>query len=196
MSRVQPIRDFKRVKAIKNLLKGSAQETGNPRDYLLFTLGINFALRISDLLQLKIGDILDEKGKVRDFILIKEKKTSRAARIRINENSREAIEYFLRNTPDWNYSDPLFKSKRSGKSLDPSRVYRLIQKWTSQVGLTKENYGTHTLRKTWGYMARKRFAVPVELIQTKFGHSSPAVTKAYIGIEDDEIENVESEVNL
>ncbi len=130
------------------------------------------------------------------FILLKEKKTARAARIRINDNSREAIQYFLENTADWSYEEPLFKSLRSEKPLDPSAVYRLIQKWTEAVGLTKENYGTHTLRKTWGYMARKRFSIPIELIQAKFGHSSPAVTKAYIGIEDGEIENVESEVNL
>ncbi|MDA3793051.1 MAG: tyrosine-type recombinase/integrase [Elusimicrobia bacterium] len=192
MAKVQPIRDLKRIKAIKNMLKGS----GAPRNYLLFTLGINFALRISDLLKLRITDILDKKGTVRGFILLKEKKTARAARIRINDNSREAIEYFLENTEDWSYEEPLFKSKRSERPLDPSAVYRLIQKWTAAVGLTKENYGTHTLRKTWGYMARKRFSVPIELIQAKFGHASPAVTKAYIGIEDDEIENVESEVNL
>jgi hypothetical protein len=58
MSKVQPIRDIKRVKAIKNMLKGS----GTPRNFLLFTLGINFALRISDLLKLHITDILDEKA--------------------------------------------------------------------------------------------------------------------------------------
>ncbi len=57
MAKVQPIRDLKRIKAIKNMLKGS----GTPRNYLLFTLGINFALRISDLLKLRIADVLDKR---------------------------------------------------------------------------------------------------------------------------------------
>lgn len=174
------------------MLKGS----NNPRDFLLFTLGINFALRIGDLLNLHICDILDNNGKVKGFILIKEEKTLKGRRIKINENAKDAINYFLKNTKNWEYDEPLFKSKRSVKPIDPSLAYRLIQKWTESVGLTKENYGTHTLRKTWGYMARKRFSIPIELIQAKFGHSSPAITKAYIGIEDDEIENVESEVNI
>lgn len=72
MEFVQPIRDKKQIEAIKKYLRGS-----NLRDYCLFTLGINSALRVSDLLKLKISDILDEKKKVKDRIQIKEKKTGK-----------------------------------------------------------------------------------------------------------------------
>jgi len=63
------------------------------------------------------------------------------------------------------------------------------------VGLTGR-YGGHTLRKTWGYMARKYHGIPIELIQEKLGHTTPAVTRRYIGITDDEITDVENRVNL
>ena len=45
-------------------------------------------------------------------------------------------------------------------------------------------------------MARKYHGVPIELIQAKLGHTAPSVTRRYIGITDDEIENVENHVNL
>ncbi len=52
------------------------------------------------------------------------------------------------------------------------------------------------MRKTWGYMARKYHGITIELIQEKLGHTTPAVTRRYIGITDDEIEDVENRVNL
>gem|GEM_PF-3396053 len=67
--------------------------------------------------------------------------------------------------------------------------------WTEDVGLTQGRYGTPTLRRTWGYQARKR-GVPTELVQAKLGHRSPVVTKRYIGITADEIEDVEEQVEL
>jgi len=75
-------------------------------------------------------------------------------------------------------------------------AWRLVNRWCREVGLTEGSYGGHTLRKTWGYMARKYHGVPIELIQAKLGHSTPAVTRRYIGITDDEIEDVENHVNL
>lgn len=55
--------------------------------------------------------------------------------------------------------------------------------------------GPTLLKKTWGYQARKQGG-PIELIMEKLGHNSPIVTKCYIGITDDEIEDVENHVNL
>jgi integrase len=59
MNFVEPIRDRKKIAQIKNLLRGQ----GRFRDLLLFTVGVNTALRISDLLQLRIGQFLDERGR-------------------------------------------------------------------------------------------------------------------------------------
>ena len=58
MNRVEPIRDARKISAIKNLLKGAERW----RDYTLFVLGINFGLRIDDLLSLQVKDVVDESG--------------------------------------------------------------------------------------------------------------------------------------
>ncbi len=62
MNEVQPIREKRQINAIKKALRG--------RDLLLFTLGINSGLRISDILALKVGDV---RGK--DFVAITEVKS-------------------------------------------------------------------------------------------------------------------------
>ncbi len=71
----------------------------------------------------------------------------------------------------------------------------LDQNWCKEVGLDSKRIGTHTLRKTWGYQARKK-GITIEQISEKLGHRSSIVTKRYIGINQDEINKIEDEVCL
>jgi integrase len=188
MNPVEPIRSLGKLLEIKRRLKRR-----NPRDYLLFTLGINTALRVSDLLSLRIRDVVEESGEVKEFLTLRERKTGKDKRIKLNDSAREAIEFFL-SKADAQPSEWLFKSPRTGKPLTRVQAWRLLNGWAREVGIT-DRIGTHSLRKSWGYQARKA-GVPLELIQAKLGHSSPAITRRYIGITADEIEDVESRVNL
>jgi integrase len=63
---VKPIRDLKKIEAMKRMLH-------NKRDILLFTMGINTALRISDLLSLTIN-VRDNKGKLLQAVRLKNRK--------------------------------------------------------------------------------------------------------------------------
>jgi len=86
MNTVEPIRDIQKILAIKRILK----EQSNPRDYLLFTMGINFALRINDLLSLKVRDLLNKKGEIVDYIHLREQKTKKGKKIKINKAVKDA----------------------------------------------------------------------------------------------------------
>lgn len=66
---VQPIRSSEKLDDMKWSLKRHCSE----RDYILFLLGINTGLRVTDLLSLKIKDI---EGKME--VIIKEGKTKKA----------------------------------------------------------------------------------------------------------------------
>ena len=189
MNIVEPIRDQKKVLAIKRNLK----EEKNPRNYLLFVAGVNLALRISDLLALKVKDILDKQGNIKEFIHLREKKTKRQIKIKLNETVKEALNYYLSQARVTDPEQYLFKSQRGDRPLDRVRTWDLIQKWTKEVGLDGERYGTHTLRKTWGYQARKQ-GVSIEKINEKLGHRSVIVTKRYIGITQEEINLLEDEI--
>lgn len=189
MNTVEPIRSRFKILAIKRNLK----EEKNPRNYLLFVAGVNLALRISDLLSLKVKDILDKQGNITEFIHLKEKKTKRQVKIKLNNTVKEALNYYLSKARVTDPEQYLFKSERGNRPLDRVRAWGLIQKWTKEVDLEGERYGTHTLRKTWGYQARKQ-GVSIEKINQKLGHKSVEVTKRYIGITQEEINLLEDEV--
>jgi integrase len=65
----------------------------------------------------------------------------------------------------------------------------LIKKWTQAINL-KRNYGTHTLRKTWGYQQRVKYGVGFDVIAKRYNHSDPKTTMLYLGIEDKEVHSV------
>lgn len=106
----------------------------------------------------------------------------------------------LENTYPSGFEEPiyhahLFPGRRPGTHLSWRTLNYLVNKWTEMVGLTQGSYGIGTLRKTWGYQARKR-GIPIKLIQAKLAHSAPSITRRYIGITQDEISDVEERVEL
>ena len=191
MNAVEPIKSRFKILAIKRNLK----EEKNPRNYLLFVMGVNTALRISDLLSLKVKDVIDSKGDIKTYLHVKEGKTGRTAKIYLNNTVKEALNYYLNKSKGIDPDSYLFKSERSNKRLDRVRTWGLIQEWTKEVDLEGERYGTHTLRKTWGYQARIQ-GVSIEQISEKLGHKSVTVTRRYIGISQEEINQIEREVEI
>ncbi|MBA7542536.1 Tyrosine recombinase XerC [subsurface metagenome] len=191
MNYVQPIRDRKRISAIKGNLKKR-----DPRDFLLFTLGINTGLRISDILKLKVEDVKEHTGEIREILDLKEKKTRRQRFIYINDEVKNALEYFFDKTRLYDRDRYLFVSEvtKENKPISRVRAWQLIQSWCQEVGI-KGRVGTHTLRKTAGYHMRMS-GVALELIQEVLGHKSILMTKRYLGITDDEVAKVLKNFNL
>jgi integrase len=195
MNFVEPIRDKKKLAQIKNLLRGQQRF----RDLLLFTMGINTALRISDLLRLRIGHFLDEQGRLKRRFWVREQKRGKRHEIVVNNSIRAALEEYLVAYPD--IAEDLehfafFNTKADDYSLPIKRgqAWKFITSICLDVGL-RGNYGTHSLRKTWGYHARMQ-GVDLALIMHKLNHSSIAHTKRYLGITDAELQAVVERLNL
>ena len=91
---VEPIRDRRKITAIKNMLIGANRQ----RDLLLFVMGINTALRISDLLSVQIGQVLDEDGVCRKTFVIKEEKRGKRNVVTINDSVEETLSQYLART--------------------------------------------------------------------------------------------------
>ncbi len=191
MEYVEPIRDRKKIDDIKKILKAT-----NLRDYCLFTLGINSGLRICDLLNLKIKDVMDKKRKIKDRITIREQKTGKIKNFPIADTVKKVLmEYLI--TRNFSLDEPLFlsrKEKGGKQTIGRQQAYRIINKIVRMVGL-KEGYGTHTLRKTFGYHAYQS-GVDISILQKLFNHSAPCVTLAYIGITQDDLDDVYLNLNL
>jgi site-specific recombinase XerD len=184
---VQPIRDKKKIEQMKLYLKSHSL-----RDFTLFTLGINSGLRISDLLKMKVSDILDENGKVRDRITLREKKTGKMKTFPFSSNVIKALkEYviFIDTT-----QTALFASRKGEGAITRQQAYRILNEAAKAVGI-KESIATHSLRKTFGYQAYEA-GVDITRIQSILNHSSPKETLRYIGITQDELDDVYMELNL
>ena len=190
--RVEPIRDPEKLAAIKKLLK----EEAPARDYLLFVLGMNTALRIGDLLSLRVGDVIDPRGRARPTVLVQRSASEKGTRVRLNAAATEALRHYISQVGVGNRDAVLFCSRNSPRPLNRTQVWRLINGWCHKVGLTDSHYGAHTLRKTWGYMALRYHSIPLGVIQAKFHHSAPGITRRYLGVAGEKIENVETLVNL
>jgi integrase len=187
MNFVEPIRSPKKIAQIKNLLKGQNRY----RDLLLFTVGINTALRVSDLLSLRIGDFLDLDGTVRERFWIREAKRNKRNDIIINDSIVLALTEYRSAYPNAE-TDPrhftFFNTKTHdyGSPITRKQAWKVITTLCHEVGL-QGNYGTHTLRKTWGYHARQH-GVDLALIMHKLNHNSLAYTHRYLGITNEELE--------
>ena len=197
-NRVEPIRERKKITAIKNLLKGA----GKLRDYTLFVCGINFGLRIGDLLKLQVRDVkkLDNKDGIKDSFEVREQKTDKLNMVEINGSAQKTLRFlFSKTNLDTSFDNYLFYNTKETPGLKPiSRVqaYRLVRKWCESVGLTNLSVGTHTLRKTFGYHAWKN-GVSIEVLQKKFKHNFTSTTRRqYLGIEEADVKDSYHQVNL
>ncbi len=172
MSTVEPIRDVKKIKEIEEILFKQ-----NPRNCLIFSIGINCGLRISDILNLNVYDV-----KNKSYISVQEKKTGKYRRIPLNSKLKLMIKEYTENLY---CNSPLFISKYNNR-LERTYVYKVINNACKKVNLNC-NVGTHTLRKTFGYHHYKRFK-DIVMLQKIFNHSSSNITIRYVGIEQAEIE--------
>lgn len=177
--RVEPIRELKDIKTIKKLL------ANKPRDLALFTLGINTALRASDLLAITLGQV---RGlQVGESFPVREKKTGKVRTITLNPTVHDALQPWLKEIADLPNDNPIFDNGRNiGKSITVPYLNNLVKGWCRTINL-KGNYGSHTLRKTFGYIHwtihRTHLAILVEL----YNHSSVKETMKYLCIEDPHI---------
>lgn len=171
---VEPIRDRNKIELVKSILR----EKGS-RDYLLFLMGINSGLRISDILKLKVKDVRNKK-----YIELIEQKTNKYKRFPITISFKFELEEFIRgkSSEEW-----LFSSKRGKKPISRIQAYRIICKACVRAGITSR-IGTHTLRKTFGYHFYQENK-DIALLQCIFNHSTPNITLRYIGINQDIIDS-------
>lgn len=182
--KVDPIRDIKDIERIKNTLAGS------PRDVLLFTIGINTNLRASDIVALTVGQV--RHLRTLEDLELREKKTGKLRRITLNQAVIDAIAGFLSTLPDdVDGSAPLFPSQRGNYALTVPSVSRMVKGWCRAVKLNG-NYGSHSLRKTWGYHQRKTFGVDIPTLMECFNHSNQRQTLAYLCVQAEEVRQVYS----
>lgn len=156
-------------------------------------VGISSALRISDILNLKVKDVWNGKKPV-EYVELNEKKTGKYKRFPVTPNLNRAIKEYM-SEYNGNQDDYLFVS-RVGTNKPITRQYAnmMLNNACDMVGIT-EPFGSHGMRKTWGYWAFKQ-GISLDYISIALNHRSIAETKRYLGLLQEDLDNIYLQVNL
>ena len=179
------------------------------RDNMLFIVGINFGLRVSDLRTLRFSHLINDDCTFRDRFPILEKKTKNTRKhqrnryISINTAVVEAVTLYLENTPGVHLSDYMFRSASNNgcnenKPISKQAVDAMLKGVAKDLGLGNR-MATHSLRKTFAYhqmVMSGNDPRKLLLLQKMFGHSTAAQTLDYIGITSEEIDEAYRMLNL
>lgn len=194
MSTTQPIRNPIQLQAFKEYY---TDEKPNVRNYTLCILGLNTALRITDILHLKWGDVYDfSKETYFSHIAVTEQKTGKQNVIALNNTVIQTLQNYFDALPaPPTAQDYLFQSRKgTNLPLSRSQAFRIIKEAAQAVGLS-QHVSCHSLRKTFGYYAWQQGTPPV-LLMNIYNHSSFQITKRYLGIEQDDKDNVFLNISL
>ena len=184
-----PIRDKKQLYALTDYFLNKKQL----RNYVLVIFGAYTALRISDLLSLTWEDVYDfGKKQFRKHIDLTERKTGKTKRIALNKRILEALKkYFPHRKGKFIFCN----GRKEEKAISRVQAWRIITNAAKEINV-KGKIACHSLRKTFGYHAWKYMHTPLTLLVVIFNHSSVEVTKRYLGIEQDELDDVYLNIQL
>ena len=192
MGTSQPIRSLDELTAFRSYYLDKQVNLGN---YMLICMGLNTALRISDMLQLKWGNVYDfDRKHYAKHIVVCEGKTGKETRIAINNNLIDAFEMYMGSLKSVSGNDYIFTGKTKGTHLSRSQAFRIITHVAEALNM-ENGISCHSLRKTFGYYAWK-YGTPPAMLMEIYNHSSYEITKRYLGIKQDDRDNVFLKVNL
>jgi integrase len=178
MKTAEPIRSKAQVRE----LAAYYLKRGEIRNHVLIVMGVHTALRISDLLRLRWDDVYDfENRRVRDSVNITEKKTGKTKIIALSPHIKTALTVYAFAARPGAF---IIENKRTGKAISRIQAYRLIRAAAEALAFAVR-VSCHSLRKTFGYHAWKSGVSPV-VIMDIYNHSSLAVTQRYLGVTQDD----------
>ena len=171
-------------------IRTKLQIEGKKRDLALFNLAIDSKLRGCDVVAVRVDDVAPS-GYSMDRATIRQKKTGRPVRFELTDQTRQAIDDYLRLTGR-RAGQFLFAGRgNSDRGLTTRQYARLVLEWVASIGLDPAKFGTHSLRRTKAVLIYRRTG-NLRAVQLLLGHSKIESTVRYLGIEvDDAIEIAE-----
>lgn len=184
----EPIRDKEELRKLFEYYK--LEENKSERNHALISIGLNTALRIGDILNLKWDDVYDFPNRtLRKHIELSEDKTNKYRKVIINTSLRTSLRalYRKRKPKPEHY---IFSSERKPEvPISRIQAYRIVTKAAKACLKHPEHISCHSLRKTFGYHAWKQ-GIPLVIIMQIYNHSSFEITKRYLGINQDEQDEI------
>jgi integrase len=162
---------------------------------LLISIGVFTGLRISDLLTLKYSDLFDK-----EILILKEKKTDKHRSIKINADLQEILKRIVKSMELEDLNQLIFLNRYGTKAINKSyvnvKLKELFRKYNVRID---GNISSHTFRKTLGRRVMEKNDYSNQyliLLSELFNHSSPTITRRYLGIRDKEIHDIYDSISL
>lgn len=155
----------------------------------LFNLGIDTMLRYSDVSKLKVEDVLDWKGKIKDEINLKQKKTNQSHQVHLSDQTKKSLKKWLDESKKFEDDYIFTGTRKNGKlrreKLSHTTYSKLVKQWAKYLHLDPKDYSSHSLRRTRASFMYKQ-GVGLPIIMRLLGQRSIESTKEYLGIEQEE----------
>lgn len=154
---------------------------GRLRDRALFDLAIDSKLRGCDLVRIKIGDLV-AGSEMRNRATVTQQKTGRPVQFELTCDVRASLFAWLERRGG-SIDDYAFPSRVDCTRHVSTRQYaRLVDEWVTAIGLRREDYGTHSMRRTKASMIYKATG-NLRAVQILLGHSKIENTVRYLGVD-------------
>jgi integrase len=164
------------------------------RDLAMFNLAIDSKLRGCDLIALKVEDVAPT-GYTVERATVRQRKTGRPVKFELTEQTRQAIEDYLRASGK-KPGEALFSGSRHGGRCMTTRQYaRLVSEWIGSIGFDPRLFGTHSLRRTKATLIYRRTG-NLRAVQLLLGHTKIESTVRYLGIEVDDALAIAEQVDV
>ena len=175
-------------------IRTKLQIEGRVRDLAMFNLAIDSKLRGCDVVAIRVEDVA-AGGYTADRATVRQKKTGRPVRFELSEQTRQAIDDYLR-AANKRPGEFLFTGRRGANASMTTRQYAwLVSEWISSVGLDPRLFGTHSLRRTKATLIYRRTG-NLRAVQLLLGHTKIESTVRYLGIEVDDALAIAEQVDV
>jgi integrase len=175
-------------------IRTKLQIEGRTRDLAMFNLAIDSKLRGCDVVALKVEDVAPS-GYAVDRATVRQKKTGQPVRFELTEQTRQAVDDYLRSAVK-KAGEFMFTSRPgSGKSITTRQYARLVSEWIASIGLDPHLFGTHSLRRTKATIIYRRTG-NLRAVQLLLGHTKIESTVRYLGIEVDDALDIAEQVDV
>jgi integrase len=167
---------------------------GRTRDLAMFNLAIDSKLRGCDVVALKVEDVAPN-GYAVDRATVRQKKTGRPVKFELTDQTREAIDDYLRVT-NRKVGEFLFTGRSGvGRCMTTRQYARLVSGWIASIGLDPKLFGTHSLRRTKATLIYRRTG-NLRAVQLLLGHTKIESTVRYLGIEVDDALSIAEQIDV
>ncbi len=151
------------------------------RDRALFDLAIDSKLRGCDVVKVRIGDLV-LGGRVRNRAIVVQSKTGKPVQFELMQDARASLLAWLERRGG-TLTDYVFPSRVDHADHLNTRQYaRLVDEWVVGIGLRREEYGTHSLRRTKASIIYKATG-NLRAVQFLLGHTKIENTVRYLGVD-------------